>query len=123
MRMINHRRFFLLCCTWMCTTRALAEQGFLGISFSIEGEGLIVNRLVKTIRVERVVSRSPAARSGIQIGDELVEVDNKTVRGARVSELRPLLDKAAGQAVTLSIKKPSGQLRTVTVVLDPRPAE
>lgn len=98
-----------------------AERGFLGIGISIDGEGLVINRLVKAVRVERVVQGSPAARAGITLGDEIVEVDGRTVRGSRVSELQPLLDQPAGRALRLVVRKPSGQLVELRPVLESRP--
>jgi C-terminal processing protease CtpA/Prc len=100
-----------------------AEPGFLGIGISIDGEGFVANRIVKAVKVERVVQHSPAARAGIVLGDELVEVDGRTVRGSRVSELRPLLDRPAGHVLRLVVKRPSGQLVEVRVVLAARPPE
>lgn len=98
-----------------------AEPGFLGIRISIDGEGFVANRVVKAVRVERVVPYSPAARAGIGLGDEIVEVDSRTVRGARVSELQPLLDRQAGHVLRLVVRKPSGQLVELRAVLAERP--
>ncbi len=100
-----------------------AEPGFLGIRISIDGEGFVANRIVKTVRVERVVPYSPAARAGIGLGDEIVEVDNRTVRGARVSELQPLLDRQAGYVLRIVVRKPSGQLVELRPVLAERPPQ
>jgi C-terminal processing protease CtpA/Prc len=100
-----------------------SEPGFLGISIHIEGEGFVANRMVKSVTVNRVVANSPAARAGLQFDDELIEVDGKRLRGSRISELRPLLDRQAGSSITLLVKKKSGQTQSYRVVLDPRPPQ
>ena len=100
-----------------------SEPGFLGISIHIEGEGFVANRLVKSVLVNRVVANSPAARAGLQYDDELLEVDGRRLRGSRISELRPLLDRRAGSSITLFVKKKNGQTVSYVVVLGERPPQ
>lgn len=123
-----HRRPLLAPVACALTVAALlasapcaAEPGFLGIGISIDGEGFVANRVVKAVRVERVVPYSPAARAGIRIDDEIVEVDGQTIRGKRVSELRPMLDRQEGHVLRLVVKRTGGQLVNVQAVLASRP--
>ncbi|MBL8361809.1 MAG: PDZ domain-containing protein [Rubrivivax sp.] len=98
-----------------------AEPGFLGIGISIDGEGYVANRIVKAVRIQRVVPYSPAAQAGLRPDDEIVEVDGQPVRGKRISELRPLLDRQEGHALQMLVKKPGGELVSVRPVLAARP--
>jgi C-terminal processing protease CtpA/Prc len=123
-KLLRSKATVALCSLAVTATLAgAAERGFLGISYSIDGEGFVFNRIVKSVKVNNVVLRSPASREGIRIGDEILEVDGKRIPGSRVSELKPLLDKQAGQTIRIVLRKSSGQTHTVRVALEARPPE
>ncbi len=100
-----------------------SEQGFLGVSVHIDGDQFIPNQKVKSVVINRVVPHSPAHKAGLQFGDELLEVDGTKIPGSRISQIRPLLDKRAGQRITLVVKKQTGQTQIYSVVLDTRPPQ
>ncbi len=100
-----------------------SEQGFLGISVYIDGDQFIPNQKVKSVVINRLVAHSPAHKAGLQLGDELLEVDGTKIPGSRMSEIRPLLDKRAGQTITLVVKRKTGHTQSYSVVLATRPPQ
>jgi len=108
----------------ICTIAAdAAEQGFLGISVYIDGDQFIPNQKAKSVVINRLVPHSPAHKAGLQLDDEILEVDGTKIPGSRMSEIRPLLDKRAGQTITLIVKKKTGLTQSYSVVLGPRPPQ
>jgi putative serine protease PepD len=95
--------------------RELIEDGsvahaFLGVSLPDDGAATF----------EDVVEDSPAGRAGLQPGDEVTEVDGKSITTG--DELRDAIDaKKPGDKITLTIER-DGNERTVQVTLGQRPA-
>jgi putative serine protease PepD len=95
--------------------RELIEDGsvahaFLGVSLPDDGAATF----------EDVVEDSPAGRAGLQPGDEVTEVDGKSITTG--DELRDAIDaKKPGDKITLTIER-DGDERTVQVTLGQRPA-
>ncbi len=54
----------------------------------------------------------PAARAGLQIGDEVISVDSKTVKD--LGELAPVIDASQGRPVTIEILR-TGEHQTFTI--------
>ena len=104
-----------------CSLCYAGEKGYLGITFSVEGTGTFLNPVLKTIRIDKVTPNSPAARSGIETGDLLVEIEGHTVDGAKANELKPYMDREIGQTVHLVVKKASGELKGLSIVAGPKP--
>mgnify|MGYP001006452221 FL=1 len=122
--MKRHSRLIAVCLLSLSLQVVEAsEQGFLGIAIYVDGEGLVLNQSVRSITVTRVVPNSPASKAGLSFDDQLLEIDGKRVRGARISELRPLLEKRTGQSVSLVVKKKSGSTATYSVVFGERPPQ
>jgi len=96
------------------------EKGYLGVALSVEGEGFFLNPTLKSVRIEKVISNSPAAKAGIESGDLLLEIEGKKVVGAKANEIRPYMDREVGQTVRLAIQKSSGEVKQVAVVAGPK---
>jgi predicted aspartyl protease len=77
--------------------------------------GLQVEREEDVLRVVAVVTNSPAARAGIQEGDELISVDGRTVRGGDLASVLRQLEGPPGTRVSLTTRR-SGLVRTQTLV-------
>jgi C-terminal processing protease CtpA/Prc len=97
------------------------EKGYLGLSFSVDGEGFFWNPTLNTIKIEKVVSNSPAAKAGIESGDLLLEIEGKKIAGAKANDIKPYLERELGQTVRLAIQKSSGEVRQLAVVAGPKP--
>jgi carboxyl-terminal processing protease len=96
-------------------------KGYLGINIKVEGEGAFWNPTLKSVKVANVVPGSPAERAGITSGDLIVEVEGKQVLGAKTNELQPYMHREAGEQVKLVVKKPSGEVKPVSVVAGSMP--
>lgn len=96
-------------------------KGYIGINIAVDGEGAFWNPTLKSVKVAHVLPGSPAEQAGIAAGDLIVEVEGKPVVGAKANELQPYLQREVGQKVRLLVKKPSGELRPVSVVAGPKP--
>jgi C-terminal processing protease CtpA/Prc len=96
------------------------EKGYLGMSFSVDGEGFFWNPTLKTIRIEKVISNSPAAKAGIESGDLLLEIEGKKIAGAKANDMKPYLEREVGQTVRLAVQKSSGEVKQLAVVAGPK---
>ena len=70
---------------------------------SYTGVGIEVAEIDNTIRVISPIAGSPAARSGIRSGDELVAVDGLAIEGRRMQDAMGRLRGQAGSKVSLSV--------------------
>jgi S1-C subfamily serine protease len=89
-----------------------SKKGFLGINFNAE-DGKIV--------ITEVVEKSPAEKAGLKAGDEIVKVDDKSVKDE--DSLREAVgDKKPGTKVSIVIKR-DGKEQTIEATLGERPDE
>jgi putative serine protease PepD len=85
------------------------EHAYLGVSLPDDGAATF----------EDVVEDAPADRAGLQAGDEVTEVDGKSITTG--DELRDAIDaQKPGDKITLTIER-NGDERTVQVTLGQRP--
>ena len=108
----------------MCTCLGLAATGTpgrFGIGFKVETEGFVLDPKLKRVTVTSLQPGLPADKAGIKLGDEIVEADGKAVAGARAFGMRSIMDKEAGQSLTLKLRHPAGDVYTVTMVAVAKP--
>ena len=98
-----------------------AGQGHLGFSVTIDGEGVFWNPTLKTVTVAKVSPGSPAEKAGLVSGDAIVEVEGRPVAGTKANDLKPFLQREVGQSVRFVVKKASGEVKTVAMVVAPKP--
>lgn len=67
--------------------------------------------------VADVAPGSPGAKSGVETGDEIVELNGKPMSAVSPANLREAVRQKAGTALTLKIKKKSGSLVQIKLVL------
>jgi C-terminal processing protease CtpA/Prc len=104
-----------LALTFVWTSVATAgEKGFFGLGLKVAGEGFF-NPTVKSITVESVTPHWPAAEQGVAVGDEIIQVENTEVPGHKASELKPLMQKQVGETIRLRLKRPTGEIYSVTL--------
>ncbi len=70
---------------------------------SYTGVGIEVAEVDNAIRIISPIAGSPAARSGIRSGDELLAVDGQAVEAGRLRDTMNSLRGSAGSKVTLSV--------------------
>jgi len=102
---------------------AQGERGSFGFLVNIEAEGFFLNPTLRAVTIEKVVPESPAAKSRIAAGDQIVEVDGVTVGGRKVRELEPLVQKSIGETLHLRLKRPNGEYYGVDIVAVPKPRD
>ena len=90
-------------------TSHAADKAWYGFRLKVNGSGFALNPVVTSVIVQSIVPDTPAANAHIQIGDEIVEAEGKTVPGARALSLRPLLTKQAGEVLHLRFKRANGE--------------
>lgn len=96
-----------------------SEQGIIGATVALRtGED---TRLI----VHDVIRNSPAARSGLEMRDAIIEIDGKSIEsliaqaeesGRNIEEIEMRIDGPPDTTVDLVVRKPSGQLIRPTVV-------
>jgi len=97
------------------------EKGWFGFGVAIKGEGFILNPILRSVTVDSVQARSPAAEKGIGIGDEIIRMDTTDVAGHRALELRSLMQKVVGEPLHLILKRPNGETYSVTLTAAKKP--
>jgi C-terminal processing protease CtpA/Prc len=98
-------------------------KGFFGLAVAIDGEGFFLNPTLRSVTVQKVEPKSPAAGAGIAPGDQIVEVEGRTVAGTKAKELQPLMQKKVGQALHLVLKRPNGGTFKATLIAIAKPDE
>lgn len=72
---------------------------------SYTGVGLEVARIDGAVRVITPIAGSPAARSGIRSGDELIAVDGRAIEADHLHEMLGQLRGYAGSTVTITVMR------------------
>ncbi len=103
--------------------RADDAKGFFGLEVAVDGEGFFLNPTLRTITIQKVVPKSPAAQAGIAAGDQIIEVEGRTVAGTKGRALEPLMRKKVGEALHLLLKRPNGGSFKATLIAIAKPAE
>ncbi|MCA9639867.1 MAG: PDZ domain-containing protein [Myxococcales bacterium] len=79
------------------------------------GLGFYYELRTEDIFVSRVIAESPAGRAGIAKGDEVLEIQDKAVKSFEDGEAQSLVNANASMGVKLKLRKPTGDVKTVTV--------
>jgi C-terminal processing protease CtpA/Prc len=89
---------------------AVADEpkGTFGLTVAVDADGFFLNPTLKSVTVQKVEPRSPAANAGIAAGDQIVEAEGRTIAGSKGRELQPILSKQPGQTIHLLLKRPKG---------------
>ncbi|MFN4146161.1 MAG: PDZ domain-containing protein, partial [Runella sp.] len=77
-------------------------------SFEHDMSGLEIRARGKNLKqyvVDRVIENSPAWQAGLQEGDELLFINNKSAEELVVSEIYKILQKGEGREITILIKR------------------
>jgi carboxyl-terminal processing protease len=99
---------------------AEAERDKLSVD---AGAGLGLVRQHGAIFVNDVVPGGPAAEAGARVGDEIIAIDGRRVRGASVDRALDLLTGPEGTNLTLRVRGLDGELRNLPLTLAYVPPE
>ena len=97
-----------------------AEQGYFGIAVAVDGDGFFLNPTLKSIKIEKVIPNSPAAKAGVAPGDFLLEIEGHQVAGTKANVLKPFMQREVGQSTRLLVKKNTGEVVSVVLVAVPK---
>jgi C-terminal processing protease CtpA/Prc len=105
---------------FMLARSAAADPGSFGIGVSVDGEGFFLNPTLKSVKIEKVVPNSPAAKAGIKPGDLVLEIEGHPVAGTKADVLKPYLQREVGQSTRLLVKKTNGETVALVLVAAPK---
>jgi C-terminal processing protease CtpA/Prc len=97
-----------------------AENGWFGFALAIDAEG-ILNPKLRSIKIEKVLPASPAAKAGLSAGDMIVEIEGIVVEGAKADTLKAAMQKSAGETLRLKIKRGADASQDVSLIAGPKP--
>ncbi len=90
-------------------------RGVFGVGLNVDGEGFFLNPTLKTITITEVRKGMPAEAAGITVGDQIVEIEGKTIAGAKAKEMQTYLRRAPGDVTHMRLKRANGDVYTVTM--------
>ncbi len=61
----------------------------------------------KPLRIDAIIPNSPASKSTLKPGDQIVAVDHVDIKGKTIDQVRPLIVGKAGTPVTLTVVRPT----------------
>jgi C-terminal processing protease CtpA/Prc len=91
------------------------DRAWYGFHIKPETAGFPLNPTVRSVVIDTVKVNSPAAAQRIQVGDEILEADGKTIPGARALQLISLLNKEPGSLLRLQLRRADGERYTAVV--------
>ncbi|MDR3541667.1 MAG: PDZ domain-containing protein [Desulfosporosinus sp.] len=91
------------------------EKGWFGFAVSADTEGFSLNPVLRSVKIKKVVPLSPAASSGLDAGDAVLEVDGIAVAGTKADVLLDRMQKRVGDTLILTIKHGTAAAHEVTL--------
>jgi C-terminal processing protease CtpA/Prc len=98
------------------TAHAGGVRGTLGFSVEVEGDGSFWKPVLLSARVTKVNPGSAAEAGGLQVSDEILEVQGKKISGANAREIAALLELRPGQSLRLQVRKVGGTEQSLVLV-------
>lgn len=81
------------------------RQFEMQLANSFGGVGLSISTAKKNFSILSVYPNSPAKNAGIQVGDQIIAVNGKSVKGLSVADVTALIQGEIGTDVSLTLKK------------------
>ena len=113
--------FYFFLAAALAHSASAGEKGWFGFGVSIKGEGFILNPILRSVTVDSVEPRSPAAEKGIAVGDEIIRLENTDVPGRRALELRSLMQRTVGESLHVKLKRSNGETYSATLIAAKKP--
>jgi hypothetical protein len=79
---------------------------------------MVVENQDGKVAVSIIRSGSPAEQAGIKLGDTVLSIEGRDVRGLGPGAINYLMGRDPGQTITLVVQHPGGQPRTVTATAE-----
>ena len=104
-------------------TEYYEQQDIENLTLKTEGEfsgvGLEIYMFEDQLTVVSPIEGSPASRSGIYTGDEIMNINGETTSGLELKDATSKIRGEAGSEVILTIKKPiSGEIQDYSIIRD-----
>ena len=104
-------------------TEYYEQQDIEDLTLKTEGEfsgvGLEIYMFEDQLTVVSPIEGSPASRSGIYTGDEIMNINGETTSGLELKDATSKIRGEAGSEVILTIKKPiSGEIQDYSIIRD-----
>jgi len=97
----------------------LDPQSYTRLLAFTEGDiahtGLQVKSVADVWQISQVAANSPAADTGIQVGDQLLRIDGKSTRTLNQQDIEQMLRGAIGSSVRLTIGRQAQRSREVSI--------
>jgi len=93
------------------------DRGYTGFTLDVSVSGFFSPELV-SIDVKEVKPDSPAEKSGIRVGDKLIEIDGCKIPGCPAHEGKRLISKPKGQLLPLMLQRADGSEYSATLVVE-----
>ena len=77
---------------------------------TLGGIGVMIRRCEQKIFIVGIIDKNPASNSNIKIGDEIVEINGKAIRGMNLSEVLKLMRGEVGTNLNLNLERNSKKL-------------
>lgn len=102
-----------------------AEKGFFGFGLRTEFDGSFWNPVLALAAISLIVPDSPTARSGIAVGDVVLELEGLTVPGAKddqLDKLEEVLERKprVGDQLRMKLRRANGEVYSIVLVAEPR---
>jgi C-terminal processing protease CtpA/Prc len=98
-----------------------AEKGWFGFALAIDAEGSWFSPKLRSIKIDKVFAGSPAGNAGLEIGDDIVEIEGITVAGAKADTVKAAVQKSVGETLRLKYQRGTGALREVALIAAAKP--
>jgi C-terminal processing protease CtpA/Prc len=102
-----------------------ADRGFFGFGLRTDFDGSFWSPVLASASISLVAPDSPTAKSGITLGDTLIEIEGLLIPGAKdehLKKIKAILEKDArvGDQLHLKLRRNTGQEYSVTLTAEPR---
>ena len=111
----------IACALLLAQHPASAEfrRGRLGFTVYVNVDGSYAKPVLKSVHVQEIEPGSPAEVGGLQVDDEIVEVEGKPLVGADAREVAAMVQVPPGERLRLVVRGRDGSERRVTIVAGP----
>ena len=122
-RAAANRRVIAAACALMLLAQhpASAEfrRGRLGFTVYVQVDGSYAKPVLKSVHVQEIEAGSPAEVGGLQVDDEIMQVQGKALAGANAREVAAMVQVPPGEQLQLVVRGSDGSQRQVTIVAGP----
>ena len=125
--MSRHASLLSRCLSIACALLLLAQhpasaefrRGRLGFTVYVNVDGSYAKPVLKSVYVQEIEPGSPAEAGGLQVDDEIVQVQGQPLVGANARDVAAMVQVAPGERLQLVVRGRDGSERDVTIVAGP----